>query len=300
MKSFNQLLVKFVKILPKSIVFLFAKKYIAGTKLIDAVNVVKDLNSKGIVATMDVLGEAISTKEEALEAKKECLETLDIIEKEKLNSNLSIKPTQLGLGMDEEFCYRNVHELLVKAKELNNFVRIDMEDSPFTDKTIRLFKRLREEFDNVGIVLQSYLKRTVNDVKELNPLGANYRLCKGIYNEPEKIAYKDRQKVRDNYMEALKIMLQDGNYVGIATHDEYLVEKSYEIIKEKGYSKDKFEFQMLYGVRENLRDKINGDGYKIRVYVPYGEHWYHYSVRRLQENPQMAWYITKSIFTFGR
>lgn len=299
MNIVNNAIVSLVKLMPKRAVFIFAKKYIAGTKLMDAVNVVKDLNSKGIVATMDVLGEAVETKNEAAQAKAECLETLDIIKNENLNANLSVKPTQLGLMIDAEFCYQQMTEILTKAKEYNNFVRIDMEDSSTTDFIIALYKRLREEFSNVGIVVQSYLRRTLNDVTDLDKGSAHYRLCKGIYVEPEKIAYKGYQEVRDNYMAVLRKMFEDKVYVGIATHDDYLVEACYKLIEEMKIPKDMFEFQMLYGVKESLRDDINAKGYKIRIYVPYGEHWYHYSVRRLQENPKVAWYITKSLFTFN-
>ncbi len=298
MNFVNQLIVKFVKILPKPVVFVFAKRYIAGVKLQDAVNAVKELNAKGILATMDVLGEAVSTKKESEEAKKECLEVLDTIQKNKLNANLSLKPTQLGLAIDEQFCYEQVVEILERAKSYNNFVRIDMEDSPFTDVTIKLFNRVREKYDNVGIVVQAYLKRTLNDVKLLDKSGTNYRLCKGIYVEPAEIAYKEYQKVRENYLDILRQMLDDGNYVGIATHDDYLVESAYKILKEKNIGKDKYEFQMLFGVKESLRDKINANGHKLRIYVPFGEHWYKYSIRRLQENPNMAWYIFKSLFSF--
>jgi len=294
----NQLIVKFVKILPKPVVFVFAKRYIAGVKMEDAVKAVKELNAKGILATMDVLGEAVSTKRESEDAKKECLDVLDTIEKNKLNANLSLKPTQLGLAIDEQFCYEQVVEILERAKSYNNFVRIDMEDSPFTDVTIKLFNRVREKFDNVGIVVQAYLKRTLDDVKLLDKSGTNYRLCKGIYVEPAEIAYKEYQRVRENYLDILRQMLDDGNYVGIATHDDYLVESSYKILKEKNITKDKYEFQMLYGVKESLRDRINASGHKLRVYVPFGEHWYKYSIRRLQENPNMAWYIFKSLFSF--
>ncbi|MDF1612425.1 proline dehydrogenase family protein [Stygiobacter electus] len=299
MNPINSTIVNFVKILPKPAVYIFAKKYIAGEKLEDGVRVVKELNSKGILATMDVLGEAVTTKKESVDAKNECLLVLETIQKNNLNSNLSLKPTQLGLAIDEEFCYNQMVEIVERAKSYNNFVRIDMEDSPFTDATINLFKRLKEKYDNVGIVVQAYLKRTLDDVKKLNKLGTNYRLCKGIYIEPEEISYKDYQKVRDNYLDILRQMFTDGNYVGIATHDDYLVENAYKMIKEMNIPKDKFEFQMLYGVKENLRDRINADGYKIRIYVPFGEHWYKYSIRRLQENPNIAWYITKSIFSFN-
>ena len=298
MSVFHNLLVKTVQMMPVNVVWLFSKKYIAGKTLQSAVDTVKGLNSKGILATLDVLGESIKTKEEASSAKNQAMEVLDAIVKNKLNANLSIKPTQMGLAIDKEFAYHQILELVKKAKEINNFVRIDMEDSPFTDLTIEVYKRIYEEYSNVGIVLQAYLKRTYNDTIVLNKLGTNYRLCKGIYIEPATIAYKDKQAVRDNFMKSLELMLKSGNYVGIATHDSYLIDKSYELIKELNIPKDKFEFQMLLGVREDLRDKINKDGYKIRIYVPFGEDWYKYSIRRLQENPNIAGHIVKEFFAF--
>ena len=282
--------------MPRSIVWIFSKKYIAGKKLEDAVNLVKILNSKGIFATIDVLGEAVKNKNEASEAKSKCMEVLDAIKNNNLLANLSIKPTQLGLGIDEDFAYKQVSELVRKSMEINNFIRIDMEDSPYTDATFRLYKRLNEKFDNVGIVVQSYLKRSYNDVVELNKLGTDYRLCKGIYIEPAQIAFKDKQKIRDNFVRILEEILKEGNYIGIATHDEYLINEAYRLIKELNIPKDKFEFQMLLGVREDLRDKINADGYKIRIYVPFGKDWYKYSIRRLQENPQIAGHIFKNLF----
>ena len=299
MDFLNNAIVAFVKVLPKSVVHIFAKKYIAGEKLEDGMKVVKQLNEKGIMATMDVLGEAISNKKEAEQAKIECLKVLEDIDKNRLNSNLSLKPTQLGLGIDKDFCFEQLSEILNKAKLLNNFVRIDMEDSPYTDATIELYKRIHEKYDNVGVVVQAYLRRTLSDVEASSMNGTNYRLCKGIYIEPEEIAYKGKQQIRDNFLNVLNRMFDHGNYVGIATHDSYLVEKAYEMIKQKNIPKEKFEFQMLYGVKEKLRDQINADGYKIRIYVPFGEHWYKYSIRRLQENPHMAWHITKSIFSFN-
>ena len=295
---FHNLLVKTVQTMPENVVWLFSKKYIAGKTLQNAVDTVKDLNSKGIYATLDVLGESIKTKEEAIESKNKALEVFDVIIKNKLNANLSIKPTQMGLTIDKELAYQQILELVKRANEINNFVRLDMEDSPYTDLTLEVYKRVYEEFSNVGVVLQSYLKRTYNDAIVLNKIGTNYRLCKGIYIEPATIAYKDKQAIRDNFMKSLELMLKNGNYVGIATHDKYLIDKSYELIKELNIPKDKFEFQMLLGVREDLRDKINGDGYKIRVYVPFGEDWYKYSIRRLQENPQLAGHIVKEFFAF--
>lgn len=291
-------IVEFVKLLPKSVVHIFAKKYVAGDTLDDGVRVVKELNAKGIVATMDILGESIKTRGEASETKEQYFELLEAIDKHKLDSNISIKPTALGLAIDVDYCKELVTEIIEKAKSYNNFVRIDMEDSPFTQVTIDIFKELRAKYDNVGIVLQSYLRRTYDDVVDLNKIGTNYRLCKGIYIEPEKIAFKGRQEVRENFLKSLEKMFNDGNYVGIATHDDFLIKESYRMIEEKKIPKNKYEFQMLYGVTEYLRDKINSDGHKIRIYVPYGEHWYAYSIRRLQENPQVAWYIAKSIFSF--
>lgn len=298
MSVFHRLLVKTVSSMPKKVVWLFSKKYIAGTTLESALDVVKALNSKGIHATLDVLGEAVRNKEEAIIAKNHAMEALNSIVQEKLMANLSIKPTQMGLSIDKEFAYEQILELVKRANELNNFIRIDMEDSPYTDSTIEIYKRIFEQYANVGIVLQSYLKRTYNDTVILNKIGTNYRICKGIYIEPSTIAYKDKKVIRDNYMNVLETMLKNGNYVGIATHDKYLIEKSYELIKQLNIPRDKFEFQMLLGVREDLRDKINSDGYKIRIYVPFGKDWYAYSIRRLQENPQLAGHIVKEFFAF--
>ena len=295
---FHNLLVKTVQTMPENIVWLFSKKYIAGKTLQNAIDTVKDLNSKGIVATLDVLGESINTKEEAIKSQRKALEVFDAIVENKLNANLSIKPTQMGLAIDKDFAYQQIFELVKRAKEINNFVRIDMEDSPYTDLTFELYKRIYEDYSNVGVVLQAYLKRTSNDAIILNKLGTNYRLCKGIYIEPATIAYKDKQAIRDNYLKTLELILKSGNYVGIATHDKYLIDKSCELIKDLNIPKEKFEFQMLLGVREDLRDKINKEGYKIRVYVPFGEDWYRYSIRRLQENPQLAGHIVKEFFAF--
>lgn len=300
MNILNQLIVSIVQMMPKNIVGFFSRKYIAGESLEDGINVVKQLNSKGIYATMDVLGEAVKNKEESLDAKNKAMEVLDAIEKHKLMANLSIKPTQMGLLIDEEFAYQQILELVKRAHEINNFVRIDMEDSSTTDMTINLYKRIFQQYKNVGVVIQAYLKRSFDDVVVLNKLGTNYRLCKGIYVEPASIALKDRQAIRENYLKILRQMFIDGNYVGIATHDKYLIDEAYRMIKEMNIQKDKFEFQMLLGVREDLRDKINSDGYKIRVYVPFGKDWYAYSVRRLKENPSIAGHIVKSFLTFGK
>ena len=284
--------------MPENVVWIFSKKYIAGKSLQSAVATVQQLNSRGIYATLDVLGESVKTIEEAIEAKNKALEVFNAIVKNKLQANLSIKPTQMGLAIDKEFAYQQILELVKRADSIKNFVRIDMEDSPYTDITLEVYKRIFSEYKNVGVVLQAYLKRTKNDTIILNKIGTNYRLCKGIYIEPATIAYKDKQAIRDNFIKNLELMLKSGNYVGIATHDEYLINKAYDLIMQMNIPKDKFEFQMLLGVREDLRDKINKDGYKIRIYVPFGEDWYKYSIRRLQENPNIAGHIIKEFFAF--
>ncbi|MCS7053485.1 MAG: proline dehydrogenase family protein [Ignavibacterium sp.] len=300
MSIINNAIVKAVTLMPKPIVGFFSKRYIAGDTLEDGIRTVQQLNSKGIYATLDVLGEAIQNRQEAIHYKNQAIEVLEAIDKFKLKANLSIKPTQMGLNINLDFAYEQIREIVAKAKEIQSFVRIDMEDSSTTDNTIEVYKRVFQEFKNVGIVIQAYLKRSLNDVIILNKIGTNYRLCKGIYVEPPTIALKDRQAIRDNFMRILKQMFIDGNYVGIATHDKYLIDESYKLIKELNIPKDKFEFQMLLGVREDLRDKINNDGYKIRIYVPFGKDWYAYSIRRLKENPSIARHIVKSILTFGK
>ena len=300
MSVINNTIVSVVKMMPKSVVGFFSRKYIAGESLDSAVSLVKDLNAKGIYATLDVLGESATNEEEARRAFDNAMKVFDAIVEHNLKANISIKPTQLGLSFDEQFACEKIQNLVKRANEIDNFVRIDMEDSPYTDATINVYKSIFENFSNVGIVLQAYLKRSYNDTVILNKIGTNYRICKGIYVEPASLAYKDKQMIRENYLKMLESMFNSGNFVGIATHDEYLIDKAYGMIKELNIPKDKFEFQMLLGVREDLRNEINSDGYKIRVYVPFGEDWYAYSIRRLQENPQIAGYIVNNIFSFKK
>jgi proline dehydrogenase len=297
MNLLNKLIVTALPVIPKPIVRKFAGKYIAGEKLSDAVRVVKELNAKGIMATLDVLGEAITTKEEAIVARNEILELFPTIQKEKLDSNVSIKLTQLGLALDKNFCLENVRMIVSRAKEMNNFVRIDMEDSPTTDDTIWVYRQIRKEFKNSGIVLQAYMRRTEDDSDRLIKDGlGHFRLCKGIYVEPAEIAFKGHDEVNQNFVQVLKKMFEQKAYVGIATHDNYLIDAAYRIIKSMKLQKHEYEFQMLLGVKDDLRSKIVRDGHRMRVYVPFGEHWYRYSIRRFKENPQMAGYVLKALF----
>jgi len=285
--------------MPKSLVYLFAKKYIAGKTLLNGVKVARELNSKGILATMDVLGESVSKKEDAFNFVNQFLELLDTIESEKIDANISSKPTQLGLNISYDFCIEQYEKIIERAKKYNNFVRIDMEDSSTTDSIIKLYIQLHKKYpQNVGIVVQAYLHRTIDDVMELNKIRTNYRLCKGIYIEPKEIAYKSKNEIRDNYIKNLTQIFEEGCYVGIATHDKPIIDRAYEIIKKNNISKYLYEFQMLFGVTENLRQQIVNNGDKIRVYVPFGEQWYFYAVRRLQENPQVAWTMFKSFLPF--
>ncbi len=300
MNPINKLLVAVIPLFPKKIVRIFASRYIAGDNINDAVKKVKELNSKSIIATMDVLGESIKDKEEAVQSKNESIEVLEYIDKFNLNSNLSVKLTMLGLNIDYDLCVDLLTEIIEKAKEFNNFVRIDMEDSSVTEKTIQIYETMRKKYDNVGLVLQAYLKRTVNDVIRLTKEKANFRLCKGIYVEPKEIAYKKKNEIRDNFMKALEIMLKRGAYVGIATHDKYLIDASKKMIKDLNIPDSRYEFQMLLGVKENLRDKLVEEGYKMRIYVPFGIRWYQYSMRRFKENPNVAGQILKSLITFRR
>ncbi len=293
----NDLLVKTIPVFPKKLVRIFANKYIAGDNINEAISAVKKLNSGSFMATMDVLGESIENKSEAEKSKVESIEVLDEIKKNGLDSNLSVKLTMLGLKIDYDYCLGLFTDILSHAKSLNTFVRIDMEESAVTEITIKLFEEVRKKFDNTGIVLQAYLRRTEKDIERLTAIGANFRICKGIYIEPEEIAFKGYDEVRNNYLKILRLALSKGSYCGIATHDEYLIEGAKKIVSELGLTREQYEFQMLLGVREGLRDRVLKEGYRMRIYVPFGERWYEYSIRRFQENPNVAGQVLKSLFT---
>jgi proline dehydrogenase len=284
---------------PKPIVRRISQRYIAGERIEDACRVVKELNSQGKMATIDVLGEEITTPEEARHIAYAYDDVFRAIEEQGLDSNVSVKLTGLGLKLGRQICKQNLERTVRGAAERRNFVRIDMEDSSCTDDTLALYRELREDgLDNVGIVLQAYLRRTLGDITALADLTPNVRLCKGIYIEPLKVAYQDFDEVRANFIRALEALLAGGSYVGIATHDELLLTEGARLVAESGRAREEYEFQMLLGVREARADQLVQEGHRLRIYVPYGEQWYAYSLRRLQENPKIAGYIAAD--TLGR
>ena len=302
---FNKFIAAILPYFPKKFIWIFSRSYISGETIDDAMRVSKELNSKNIKVTLDVLGEFIKTLEEAEENKKEYLNLIDVSFKNHINGNFSVKPTSFGLLIDKEICYTHIREIVAKAASLKSFIRIDMEDSPTTDDEIALFRRLKAEFPaNVGLVLQAYLKRTYNDLEQMMDLNSpeipvNYRLCKGIYIEHESIAYKKYEDINQHYLEDLEYIFKNKIYVGIATHDKPLIEGAYRLIKKYNVPKNMYEFQMLYGVTPKLRESVVNEGHNMRVYVPFGKQWFGYSTRRLKENPKMASHIIKAVFYKG-
>ncbi len=296
MSLFDFLVSKTIMYVPSPIVGFFAKGYIAGENLSDAIATTKELNRKGMVATIDILGEFIKTREEATFFKQQCLDILNGIDKDDIDANLSLKPTQMGLELDKELAFANIREIVALAASLKNFVRIDMEDHPCTDDTLEFFRRLREEFPgHVGVVVQSYMRRTLNDIEALSDGLLNFRLCKGIYNEPRKVAYKDMEIINRNFTCCLEKMFEKKAYVGIATHDEKLVFEAQQLINKFGLKREEYEFQMLLGVDPELRDLLVEQGHRLRIYVPFGEKWMPYSRRRLKENPSIAKHALKQM-----
>ncbi len=302
---FNRIIAAVLPFMPKGLVWIFSKRYIAGKKIQDAIDVAKDYNSNGMVVTIDLLGEFITKLSEAEENKNTYLDIIEKVEASEVEGNYSLKPTMFGLLLDKDKCYTFIREIVAKAASYNNFVRIDMEDSQCVDLEIEMFRKLKAEFPkNVGLVLQAYLKRTSKDIEDMLDLHneevpLNYRLCKGIYVESEKIAYKKYEEINKQFLINLETMFKNGIYPGIATHDTPLVEGAYKLIEKYKVPKDKYEFQMLFGVTPALRQSIVDNGHKMRIYVPYGEKWFAYSTRRLKENPKMAMEIIKALFVRG-
>jgi proline dehydrogenase len=291
----DRAIVRLLPAVPEPIVRKVSSRYIAGPTLDDACRVVRELNEAGKMATIDVLGEHLDKPEQARALVREYDEVFDAIERIGLDSNVSIKLTALGIGIDRALALENAQEVVEHAAESGNFVRIDMEESAYTTRTLELFRELRERgYDNVGVVLQSRLRRTLRDIRSLADLTPNVRLCKGIYLEPDLIAFQGFQEVRDNFVAALDLLLAGGSYVGIATHDEWLIERGLERVA--GMRPHEYEFQMLLGVRELRGERLVRDGHRLRIYCPYGREWREYSMRRLQENPKIAGYILADLF----
>ena len=294
MSLFDHLVVAGLPLVPKFIVGRVASRYVAGETLTEAVTQVQALNASGAMVTMDLLGEETRDPRAAEAAAEVYLQVLDAIETHGIDGNISVKPTQLGLQIDSALCRRLFERVVEKAAGMGNFVRLDMEDRTTTDATLELYRHLHERYGHVGVVFQSYMRRTLRDIAELPPDGANVRLCKGIYIEPRPVAWKGFETVRANFVAALEKLFRQGVYVGIATHDELLVAEAVALIDRLGLGRDQYEFQMLLGVEPVLRKILIDEGHRLRVYVPFGEDWYLYSVRRLRENPEIARHVTKA------
>lgn len=272
-------------------------RFVAGETIADAVAAIRELNAEGCSASFDHLNESVANPKEAEGEVEEYLRILDQIDKTGINSNVSIKLTQFGLELDPELAYRNARSVVAEAARRGNFVRVDMEGSAVTQATIDIFKRLRSEFglNDVGIVLQSYLRRTYDDAVDLLKIPARIRICKGAYNEPPEIAFPDKHDTDSNYVRVMQLLLKSGTYHGIATHDPKMIEATLAFMEREGIAKSAFEFQMLYGVRRDLQHQLARDGYNMRVYVPYGKHWYPYFMRRLAERPANIWFVLKNL-----
>jgi len=296
---FDRAIVRLLPAVPRPVVQKLSERYIAGPELKDARETVRRLNAERKLATIDVLGEEIRTEEEAAAIVRAYQDVFADIERCALDSGVSVKATALGLKLGLGLCRDNLRTVVEDAASRGNFVRIDMEDSSTTDDTLQLYRELRAEgHTNLGIVLQSMLRRTLSDIEALAKLAPSVRLCKGIYVEPPEIAYQDDRAVRASFVRALETLLDAGSYVGIATHDEWLLGEGRRLVHEHGLERDEYEFQMLLGVRPQLGDELVADGHRLRIYVPFGRHWYAYSLRRLQENPRIAGYIAAD--TLGR
>jgi proline dehydrogenase len=273
-------------------------RFVAGDTIDEAVTYIRELNAENCTASFDHLNESVGSEAEAEAEVSEYLDILAHISDTGIRSNVSIKLTQFGLGLDPELAYRNARRVVEDARRRDNFVRVDMEDSAVTQVTIDIFKRLRSEFElnDVGIVLQSYLRRTYADAQELVKLPARIRICKGAYNEPPEVAFPDKKDVDANYVKVMQLLLSSGTYHGIATHDPKMIDATIDFVQKEKIGKEKFEFQMLFGIRRDLQRQLARDGYNVRIYVPYGKHWYPYFMRRLAERPANVWFVMKNMF----
>jgi len=295
MSMFDSIISRTLPLVPRPLVWRFASPYVAGASQAQALESVRSLNQRSMMATVDVLGEDVHSIEATQLATEAYQSLLDAIAADGLDANVSLKLTQLGLKVDRNVCVDNLRQVLVKAAEHGNFVRIDMEDSSCTDDTLEIYHDIRRSHPAVGVVLQAMLRRTVDDARELAGVGANVRICKGIYVEPAAVAYQDAERVRESFLASVEILLEGDAFVAIATHDEVLVQASEDLIQDTGLARERYEFQMLLGVRAPLRNAIVGRGHPLRVYVPFGEQWYAYSLRRLRENPAVAGHVVRAL-----
>lgn len=273
-----------------------AHSFVAGDTSAEAIRAVARLREKGVMSTMDVLGESVKDRGTAEKAVAAYLELLDVIRAAQSDAHISLKLTQQGLDIDPEYCYRNVRRILEKARAQGVFVRVDMEGTPHTDRTLELFRRLRAEFENVGIVIQAYLHRSERDIRDLNAIGARVRLCKGAYKEPEELAFKKMKDIRANFLKLAELLFREGVTPAIATHDFKLIAWTKEYAAAHGVSNDAFEFQYLYGIRTKSFQKLAAEGYRVRCYVPFGTHWLPYNMRRLRERKENVWFVVKNLF----
>ncbi len=296
MNPFNSLVVRTLPLVPKSIVRRIASRYVAGETIEQALDLVRSLNAEGSMATLDVLGEDVTRREETEQTVLEYQRALEEIAARRVDSNISVKLTALGLKLDPAFCRRQFARIVDAAKTHGNFVRIDMEDSSVTEETMRVFFEFRERYERVGIVLQAYLRRSLEDARRVAAVRGNVRVCKGIYVEPPEIAFQDREEIRRGYMALVDTLLDAGCFVGVATHDPVVVERALAAVRRRGLPQEAYEFQMLLGVAGTLRRHLVADGHRLRVYVPYGEAWYAYSIRRLKENPSIAGHVLRGLF----
>jgi proline dehydrogenase len=293
----NRLVVGSAPLMPKFVIGRVASVYVAGDKLKDGLELAKKLNSKGFTATLDLLGEEVKNRKETNKIKQSYCDLLDGIANYGIDCNISLKLTALGLKIDENLCWDNLSVVLDKAREHNNFVRMDMEDSTVTDTTIKMCKKGKDYYPKCGTVLQAYMRRTSDDIDILKTHNANIRLCKGAYKESEEIAYQDYQEIRDNYMINAKKIMDNGIFIGLATHDEWLITKLEEMIEKNNYKKSNYEFQALSGVPiDKTLERLIAAGHKVRYYIPYGPEWYAYSMRRMKENPDIWKYTLKAFF----
>lgn len=296
MSLFDRVVRRGLPLIPHAVVHRVARRYVAGAEIADALRAVAELNAEGAMATVDVLGEALTRPEQAVATAEEYLRLIDALSERGLASHISVKPTAIGLKVDAALCREQLTRIAQRAAEQQMFVRLDMEDHSCTDATLRLYEAVQPVTGNLGVVLQAMLHRTLDDAERLAQTATNVRLCKGIYREPPEIAFQDREEVRRAFLATLHRLLAGGCYVGIATHDVVLVRASLQALHKRQIARDRYEFQMLLGVLPRLRRQLLADGHRLRVYVPYGSDWYGYCVRRLRENPAIAQHVLKAMF----